>query len=258
MSLLGWKQGGSEGRRICACFSKSERSVRRIYIHLGELREEKGCFWKIFSASTIFYAWETAYLNSQRFNTLPPMLNTLIIGLALLLKALFITWIKPGGGLGWWDPSVRGSARACHFLVSPLRVLRGMWSPVLVKQYYFIVQEHGCANSSSWKTSQTTTVSIICWEHMFIATVHKAERKTVVERAAVSSVIGIQSSGFSSSFPSLSRGPGDTLPGSAWLRSQPIFGAFGVTTLCSRSSFLLLIIIFIFTQLLCSSFLCTV
>lgn len=97
VSLLGWKQEGREGRRICACFSKSERSVRRIYIHLGELREEKGCFWKMFSASTIFYAWETAYLNSQRFNTLPPMLNTLIIGLALPLKALFIIWIKPGG-----------------------------------------------------------------------------------------------------------------------------------------------------------------
>ena len=35
---------------------------------------------------------------------------------------------------------------------------------------------------------------------MFIATVHKAERKTVVESALVSSVIGIQSKGFSSNF----------------------------------------------------------
>lgn len=47
---------------------------------------------------------------------------------------------------------------------------------------------------------------------MFIATVHKAERKTVVEAALVSSVIGIQSEGFSSNFLPLLWGPGDTVP----------------------------------------------
>lgn len=47
---------------------------------------------------------------------------------------------------------------------------------------------------------------------MFIATVHKAERKTVVESALVSSVIGIQSKGFSSNFLPLPWGPGVTVP----------------------------------------------
>lgn len=42
---------------------------------------------------------------------------------------------------------------------------------------------------------------------MFIATVHKAERKTVVESALVSSVIGIQSKGVFLQLSSPSMGP---------------------------------------------------
>ena len=86
-SLLGWKSG----KQICACFSKSRYSVEKLYLHLREIREEKGCFWDV---SPIFYAWEAAYLNSQHL--IPATLNTLIIVLALQLKALLIIWIKLG------------------------------------------------------------------------------------------------------------------------------------------------------------------
>lgn len=55
---------------------------------------------------------------------------------------------------------------------------------------------------------------------MFIATVHKAERKTVVESALVSSVIGIQSEGFSSNFLPLQWGPGDSFSAGAALVFQ--------------------------------------
>lgn len=42
-------------------------------------------------------------------------------------------------------------AQVCHvFRLHDVSTLR-MWSPVLVKQYYFIVQEQGSANSSCCK-----------------------------------------------------------------------------------------------------------
>lgn len=66
---------------------------------------------------------------------------------------------------------------------------------------------------------------------MFIATVHKAERKTVVESALVSSVIGIQSKGFSSNFLPLPWGPGDTVPVPAKHRVELVFSVLGVITL---------------------------
>lgn len=64
---------------------------------------------------------------------------------------------------------------------------------------------------------------------MFIATVHKAERKTVVESTLVSSVIGIQSKGFSSSFLPFPWGPRVIVPAQAlhWL----VFSILGVITL---------------------------
>lgn len=76
------------GRRICACFSKSRYSVKKaLSPPQGDQRRKKDAF-EMFSASPIFYAWEAAYLDSQHL--IPAMLNTLIIVLALLLKAFII------------------------------------------------------------------------------------------------------------------------------------------------------------------------
>lgn len=53
---------------------------------------------------------------------------------------------------------------------------------------------------------------------MFIATVHKAERKTVVESALVSSVIGVQRKGFSPNFfPFLGPWSHSANTGQSWL-----------------------------------------
>lgn len=61
---------------------------------------------------------------------------------------------------------------------------------------------------------------------MFIATVHKAERKTVVESAVVSSASGTQSEGFSSNFLPLPWGPGDRIPAPVWLWLELILSIF--------------------------------
>lgn len=69
----------------------------------------------------------------------------LIIVLALLFKALLFVWIK-FRTLQWVSLPKPVTSQTSQD-VSTLRT----WSLVLVKQYYFIVREHGCANSSSCK-----------------------------------------------------------------------------------------------------------
>lgn len=71
---------------------------------------------------------------------------------------------------------------------------------------------------------------------MFIATVHKAERKTVVESALVSSMIGIQSEGFSSDFLPLPWGPVDRVPAPVLLGLEVVSGVVGAVTSLDISS----------------------
>lgn len=66
----------------------SLRIQRKSFICTSGRSGKKKDAFQMFSASPIFYAWEAAYLDSQHL--IPALLNTLVIVLALLLKALLI------------------------------------------------------------------------------------------------------------------------------------------------------------------------
>ena len=138
VSLLGWKGG----RRICACFSKSRYSVKKLYLHLREIREEKGCFWDA-PCQPNFLCLGGSLLRFSAFNT----------GTVKYPHNCFsFTSQSPPYYMN--QTSRPYSECLCQRVSLPrlhdVSTLR-MWSLVLVKQYYFIVQEHGCANSSSCK-----------------------------------------------------------------------------------------------------------
>lgn len=79
--MKGWEEGFVPVLASLGIQSKS-------FISTSGRSEKKKDAFEMFSASPIFCAWEAAYLDSRHL--IPATLNTLIIVLALLLKALLI------------------------------------------------------------------------------------------------------------------------------------------------------------------------